>query len=111
VYLGYDYAGLIDKELARSSSVRRMAGAPAETAVKMLLADRVGAAYIGRMEFGPRALGARSILARPDDASINSELNQRLERSELMPFAPYVLDEDAAKVFEISHSIATRRAS
>jgi carbamoyltransferase len=68
----------------------------------MLLAGRVGAAYIGRMEFGPRALGARSILARPDDASINAELNQRLERSEFMPFAPYVLDEDADKVFEIS---------
>ena len=102
VYLGYDYGGLIDKELARSPAVRRMAGSPAEMAVQMLLAGRVGAAYIGRMEFGPRALGARSILARPDDASINAELNERLERSEFMPFAPYVLDEDADKVFEIS---------
>jgi carbamoyltransferase len=54
------------------------------------------------MEFGPRALGARSILAAPTDAAINDELNKRLERSEFMPFAPYVLDEDADKVFEIT---------
>lgn len=101
VYLGRDYSALIDEELGSSSAVRRIAGAPAQTATQMLLAGRVGAAYIGRMEFGPRALGARSILARPDDASINDALNQRLERSEFMPFAPYVLEEDADKVFEI----------
>jgi carbamoyltransferase len=54
------------------------------------------------MEFGPRALGARSILASPADAKINDELNRRLARSEFMPFAPYVLEEDSAKVFEIT---------
>ena len=54
------------------------------------------------MEFGPRALGARSILASPSDHAINDNLNRRLERSEFMPFAPYVLDEDADKVFEIT---------
>jgi carbamoyltransferase len=54
------------------------------------------------MEYGPRALGARSILASPADARINDILNQRLARSEFMPFAPYVLAEDAAEVFEIT---------
>jgi carbamoyltransferase len=102
LYLGYDYGKQIDAELADAAAVRRLPGTPAEAATQMLLAGRVGAAYIGRMEFGPRALGARSILARPDEASINDELNKRLARSEFMPFAPYVLDEDADKVFEIS---------
>jgi carbamoyltransferase len=54
------------------------------------------------MEFGPRALGARSIVASPSDHAINDDLNKRLERSEFMPFAPYVLDEDAERVFDIT---------
>ena len=77
-------------------------GAPLETAIERIAAGQVGAAYLGRMEFGPRALGARSILASPADHAINDNLNRRLERSEFMPFAPYVLDEDADKVFEIT---------
>ena len=40
------------------------------------------------MEYGPRALGNRSILYRPDDPSVNDWLNERLKRTEFMPFAP-----------------------
>src|SRR5262245_15511016 len=101
VYLGYDYTGHIDQHLA-GAGARRLAGAPAAIANELLLAGKVGAAYLGRMEFGPRALGARSILASPADAKINDELNRRLERSEFMPFAPYILEEDSDKVFEIT---------
>ena len=54
------------------------------------------------MEFGPRALGSRSIIASPHDHAINDLLNKRLDRSEFMPFAPYVLEEDASRVFEIT---------
>jgi carbamoyltransferase len=102
LYLGRDYSDEIDEELGHCPDIRRLPGAPAETAAGLLLAGKVGASYIGRMEFGPRALGARSILARPDDATINDQLNKRLSRSEFMPFAPYVLDEHADKVFEIT---------
>ena len=101
VYLGFDYSGHIDEHLAQAC-VRRLPGAPADVAKDMLLAGKVGAAYLGRMELGPRALGARSILASPADAGINDELNRRLARSEFMPFAPYVLDEDSERVFEIT---------
>jgi carbamoyltransferase len=55
--------------------------------------------FQGRMEFGPRALGNRSMLARPTDQKINDWLNKRLERSEFMPFAPSVLAEHADAVF------------
>ena len=53
------------------------------------------------MEYGPRALGARSILASPSDAKINDILNKRLGRSEFMPFAPVVAEKDANKVFDL----------
>jgi len=102
VYLGYDYDGGIDAELGRARGVRRLAGSPAAVTTELLCAGKAGAAYLGRMEFGPRALGARSILASPADAGINDALNKRLARSEFMPFAPYVLEEDAEKVFDIT---------
>jgi carbamoyltransferase len=51
--------------------------------------------FHGRMEFGPRALGHRSILVRPIDAKVNQELNKRFNRTEFMPFAPSMLAETA----------------
>lgn len=74
---------------------------PAQTAARLLAQGRIVAIYQGRMEFGPRALGARSILASPVNAGVNDTLNARLQRTEFMPFAPYVLEEDAAEVFEV----------
>ena len=56
--------------------------------------------YCGRMEYGPRALGARSILARATDPTINSELNRRLNRTEFMPFSPVTLEEAAEKCYQ-----------
>jgi carbamoyltransferase len=56
--------------------------------------------FQGRMEFGPRALGNRSMLARPTQNAINDWLNQRLDRSEFMPFAPSALEEHAKELFE-----------
>jgi carbamoyltransferase len=53
------------------------------------------------MEYGPRALGARSILANPADPGITEKLNHRLKRSEFMPFAPVVNEEDAAEIFDL----------
>jgi len=101
VYLGRDYDGSIDECLA-AAGVKRLVGDPVALATDLISADKVGAIYTGRMEYGPRALGNRSILASPRDHAINDNLNKRLDRSEFMPFAPYVLDEDAARVFEIT---------
>ncbi len=55
--------------------------------------------FNGRMEYGPRALGNRSILYDPTDASINDWLNARLRRTEFMPFAPSLLDTAASRYY------------
>jgi len=49
------------------------------------------------MEYGPRALGNRTLLAAATDREMPSRLNVRLSRSDFMPFAPVILDEHAAK--------------
>ncbi len=100
VYLGRDFGGRIDEAL--NGAAARLQGDPVEVAVGLLRAGKAGAIYAGRMEFGPRALGARSIIASPHDHAINDTLNQRLDRSEFMPFAPFVLEEDAERIFEIT---------
>jgi carbamoyltransferase len=102
VGFGRDYDGRIDACLGTTAGVRRLPGEPAEAATNLIRAGQAGAIYAGRMEYGPRALGNRSIIASPHDHAINDRLNQRLDRSEFMPFAPYVLEEDADRVFEIN---------
>jgi carbamoyltransferase len=67
---------------------------------EMIKAGKVVGLFQGKMEFGPRALGNRSILAAPTDKTINDWLNQRLDRSEFMPFAPSVLAEFGDSLFE-----------
>lgn len=58
--------------------------------------------FQGRMEFGPRALGARSILADPRNPAMQSVLNLKVkQRESFRPFAPAVLAEDVAEWFEL----------
>jgi carbamoyltransferase len=58
--------------------------------------------FQGRMEFGPRALGSRSILADPRDAAMRGRINQLVKkREEFRPFAPAVTAEAAAQFFEL----------
>ena len=101
VYLGQDYNSRIDAVLAADAGIKQLPGDPIELATTLVENGAAGAVFVGRMEYGPRALGARSIVANPTDPTINDRLNERLDRSEFMPFAPYVLEEDAARVFEI----------
>ena len=58
--------------------------------------------FQGRMEFGPRALGSRSILGDPRDAGMQSRMNLRVKfRESFRPFAPSCLAEDAAAWFDL----------
>ena len=102
VYLGREYSGeqLMRRAQERSFDVQSSVNAAVDAAA-LLAEDHIGAIFSQRMEMGPRALGARSIIASPSDRGLNDSLNDRLERTEFMPFAPYVLDEDAERVFDI----------
>ena len=58
--------------------------------------------FQGRMEFGPRALGARSILGDPRNPDMQKTLNLKIKyRESFRPFAPAVLREDVADYFEL----------
>src|SRR5207249_4673210 len=58
--------------------------------------------FQGRLEFGPRALGARSILANPCNPEMKDILNARVKfREDFRPFAPAVLEESAADFFRL----------
>ncbi|MFQ5974116.1 MAG: carbamoyltransferase [Alphaproteobacteria bacterium] len=73
-----------------------------ERAVDALVEGLAVGWYQGRMEFGPRALGNRSILGDPRNPTIQKTLNLRVKyRESFRPFAPSVLREDAAEWFEL----------
>jgi carbamoyltransferase len=73
----------------------------APTVARLLAQNNVVGWFQGRMEFGPRALGARSILANPTDASMKETLNAKIKHREpFRPFAPSTLLEAAPAYFD-----------
>lgn len=67
-----------------------------------LAADKIVGWFQGRMEFGPRALGNRSILGNPASPAMQRTLNLKIKyRESFRPFAPAVLREDAADYFAL----------
>ena len=72
----------------------------------LLTEGKIGAFFNGRFEYGPRSLGARSIIVQATDRSTHDLLNERLERHEVMPFAPVVMKEKAEDVFENANKSA-----
>ena len=81
---------------------RRAADLPGEAA-RLLAADRILGWFQGRMEFGPRALGARSILASPITPGMQQRLNRIKDREDFRPVAPVVLAEEASRWFVNAH--------
>ncbi len=72
-----------------------------DATVEALVQEKAVGWLQGRMEFGPRALGARSILGDPRSPAMQKTLNLRVKyRESFRPFAPSVLREDVAKWFE-----------
>jgi carbamoyltransferase len=72
----------------------------AEETAEILTENKIVGWFQGRMEFGPRSLGSRSILASPIHAEMQSRLNEVKDREDFRPVAPVVLEEDAADWFE-----------
>jgi len=84
-YLGYDLGGEY----------------PVNEIVKGILKDGIVAVATGRAEYGPRALGNRSILADPRDPSIKDKVNLIKQRELFRPFAPVIMEECASKWFDM----------
>ena len=78
---------------------RKLDDVARETAA-LLAQDKVIGWFQGRMEFGPRALGARSILASPIHAQMQARLNDIKDREDFRPVAPVVLEEEAQNWFD-----------
>jgi carbamoyltransferase len=102
VYLGPDLTDReIEAALRRYGLEPESVNQPLEEEIAELLVDgHVVARAAGRMEYGPRALGNRSILYQPMDRSVNDWLNQNLRRTEFMPFAPAILYEERQRCFD-----------
>jgi carbamoyltransferase len=80
----------------------RRSKSPARDAAKMIADGKIVAWFQGRMEFGPRALGNRSLLADPRRPDMRNILNQRIKhREDFRPFAPSALAEHADEWFEV----------
>lgn len=75
-----------------------------EQTVKLLQADKIVGVIRGAMEFGPRALLNRSIIASPRSPNLNLVLNSRLKRTEFMPFAPVCTIENLGRVFHLKNN-------
>jgi carbamoyltransferase len=89
-------AGLTWRELNDAQLTREAAQA--------IAAGRIVGWFQGRMEFGPRALGNRSILVDPRQAGMKDTLNARIKKREpFRPFAPSVLEECVGEYFEQTH--------
>ncbi len=100
LYYGRDYGASAARTFDAMPGLARIAD-DARTVPALLAAGKIVALYTRGGEYGPRALGARSILAAATDRGITGALNRRLERSEFMPFAPVVAAADAERVFEL----------
>jgi carbamoyltransferase len=91
-----------------SGLAARRSKSPARDAAKMIADGKIVAWFQGRMEFGPRALGNRSLLADPRRPDMRDILNQKVKhREDFRPFAPSVLAEHAEEWFEVGAQTAS----
>ena len=77
---------------------------PIEKIIESLLKNGVAAVASGRAEYGPRALGNRSILADPRDPDIKNKVNLIKQRELFRPFAPVVMEEHAREWFDMNYN-------
>jgi carbamoyltransferase len=110
-YLGPSFSNaeiraFLEREGIAHTTLSEAAIAP--TVARLLAENNVVGWFQGRMEFGPRALGARSILANPTDPAMKDTLNAKIKHREAFrPFAPSTLKEAAATYFDIDGQTGT----
>ena len=100
VYLGPEFSKAeVRAELDKAGLAFAEPASLVEEVAKRIHAGEVIGRFGGRMEYGPRALGNRSILYHAKEPDVNQWLNQRLGRTEFMPFAPVTLWEAREKCY------------
>ena len=100
-YWGPEYSdGEIEKFMKWAKVPYKRLHNIAEETAEILAQDKIIGWYQGRMEFGPRALGSRSILASPISPAMQQRLNEVKDREDFRPVAPVVLEEEAHNWFE-----------
>lgn len=101
VYLGPEYSEgeILSAIVERGMRAKKCDDIAMEVA-KLLSEKKIVAFFNGKMEWGPRALGGRSILSTPTDRTANDWLNKKLARTEFMPFAPVTTVESAKKCYK-----------
>lgn len=77
---------------------------PVDKIIDALIVDKIAPVASGRAEYGPRALGNRSILADPRDPDIKDKVNLIKKRELFRPFAPVVLEEYAGEWFDMHYT-------
>jgi carbamoyltransferase len=99
-YLGPSYSdGEIEKSIIKAGLPYKRIDDIEEVIARLVHRGKVVARFNGAMEYGPRALGNRTILYKTDDPKVNTWLNKRLNRTEFMPFAPACLSGHEEKLF------------
>ena len=103
VFFGPTYkAGEIEAAIGLSGVVAKYVDDPTIIAAQKIARGEIIGWYQGRSEFGPRALGHRSILANPTILDMKDRINSRIKfREEFRPFAPSVLEQKALNMFEM----------
>jgi carbamoyltransferase len=97
VYLGPDY--LLDHlDFKKDLPYLIKTDYSAKEVARLIESGNILGFFCGRLEWGPRALGNRSILATARNKNINRVLNKRLNRNDFMPFAPLIIEDDAEKI-------------
>jgi len=103
VYFGLDFSDeIIESELKKEDKIEfRKINNPEIVATDLLNKGNYVFWFQGRMEYGPRALGNRSILAPADSEEVKDFLNLMVKKREwFQPFCPSILEEDSNKIFE-----------
>ncbi|MBI2546227.1 hypothetical protein HYV81_03540 [Candidatus Woesearchaeota archaeon] len=101
VYFGPEYSDEQIEAALRKNGLKFKQLKNVETEIANLIKQKkIIGRFNGRMEYGPRALGNRSILADPTDKTINDWLNKRLKRTDFMPFAPSIMREYAEQFYK-----------
>ena len=93
-YIGPDYSDAVPaflKSIQQEAEVTQMIH-PAKEIAQMMKDNLVVGFWHGSMEWGPRALGKRSMILNTFDRTVNDSVNKRLSRTEFMPFAPSIID-------------------